>query len=163
MKVTRIRILRWWPYKLAFVVFVVLPFLPRIAISAAGRCLGDGQVCLAARRVREFSATALQTSSRHGYISIAVAVGWLVVSYLALSLGWRRRITSRLLLAFAVTLIFAFLPYFMAVREFGITNAPGYIFLIQMWLTVIGFPIGYTAFLLYVVLSGLGIEQNTGA
>jgi len=166
MKVTRIRILRWWPYRLAFVVFVVLPFLPRIAISAADRCLrclGDGQVCLAARRVREFSATALQASSRHGYISIAVAVGWLVVSYLALSLGWRRRITSWLLLAFAVTLIFAFVPYFMPAREFGITNEPVYILLIQMWLTVIGFPIGYTGFLLYVVLSGLGIEQNAGA
>jgi hypothetical protein len=33
-------LLRWWPYKLAFVVFVVLPFLPAITIGA----LFTGQV-----------------------------------------------------------------------------------------------------------------------
>ena len=154
MKLSRIRILRWWPYKLVFVALVVLPFLPALASSAANRCFSDRQICLAPDRVSE----CLQVSSRRGYISIAVAVGWLVVCYLALSLGWRKRITSRLLLAFAVTLIFAFFPYFVPVREFGITDGPGQILLIQIWLTFIGFPIGYTAFLFYVVLSGLGTE-----
>jgi hypothetical protein len=50
-------------------------------------------------------------------------------------------------------------PYFMPVREFGITDGPGHILLIQIWLTFIGFPIGYTAFFFYVVLSGLGTER----
>ena len=158
MKASRIRILRWRPYKLVFIALVVLPFLPALARSAANRCFSDRQICLAADRVSEFVAAALQASFRRGYISIAVAVGWLVVCYLALSLGWRKRITSRLLLAFAVTLIFAFFPYFVPVREFGITDGPGQILLIQIWLTFIGFPIGYTAFLFYVVLSGLGTE-----
>jgi hypothetical protein len=147
------RILRWWPYKLAFVALVVLPFLPAIA----DRCLGDGPLCLTAHSVRQFIAAALPAG--RCFICIAVAVGWLVVCYLALSLGWRRRITSRLLLAFVVTLIFAFLPFFMPFRKFGITNEPGLIFLIQMWQAIIGFPIGYTAFLFYVVLSGVGIES----
>jgi hypothetical protein len=89
---------------------------------------------------------------------ISIAVGWLVVCYLALSLGWRTRITSRLLLAFAVTLIFAFLPNLMPLRELGIIDDTGHILLIQVWLTFIGFPIGYTAFLFYVIFSGIGTE-----
>jgi hypothetical protein len=48
------RILRWWPYKLAFVALVVLPFLP----ASADRCLDDGQLCLTAHSVRELIAAA---------------------------------------------------------------------------------------------------------
>jgi len=65
---------------------------------------------------------------------------------------------SRLLLAFTVTLIFAFLPNLMPLRELGTTNDTGRILLIQVWLTFIVFPIGYTAFLLYVIFSGIGTE-----
>jgi len=144
------RILRWWPYKLAFVALVVLPFLPAIA----DRCLGDGPLCLTAHSVRQFIAAALPAG--RCFICIAVAVGWLVVCYLTLSLGWRTRITSRLLLAFAVTLIFAFLPGVIPPRALGLAHDhSGYIMLIQVWMSVIG----YTAFLFYVVLSGLGIES----
>jgi hypothetical protein len=111
--------------------------------------------------VSEVGAAGLQIGSRHGFINIAVAAGWLVVCYLTLSLGWRTRITSRLLLAFAVKLIFAFLPVVISPRALGMAhNYSVYIMLIQVWLSVIIFPIGYAAFLLYVVLCGLGIERN---
>jgi hypothetical protein len=70
----------WWPYKLAFVALVALPLLPALAVSAADHCYSDRQICLAGDRVSEFVAAALQASSRRGYINIAVAVGWLVVS-----------------------------------------------------------------------------------
>ena len=46
----------------------------------------------------------------------------------------------------------------MPLRVLGIINAPEHILLIQMWGTFIGFPIDYTVFLFYVVLSGLGTE-----
>ena len=102
----------------------------------------------------EFIAAALTLTAGRCFICIAVAVGWLVVCYLTLSLGWRTRITSRLLLAFAVTLIFAFLPGVIPPRALGLAHDhSGYIMLIQVWMSVIG----YTAFLFYVVLSGLGI------
>ena len=53
MTVCSIRILRWWPYKFAFVALVVLPFLAAIAISEVpaltrvGRCFFDEPACLA--------------------------------------------------------------------------------------------------------------------
>jgi hypothetical protein len=152
--------LRWWPYKLAFVALVLLPFLPAIAISEipalarVGRCFFGEGACLTGTIT-----TAPRAASRSAAaFIISIAAGWLVVCYLILSLGWRTRIMSRLLLAFAVTLIFAFLPNLMPLRELGITNDSGRILLIQVWLTFIGFPIGYTAFLFYVIFSGIGTE-----
>src|SRR5215472_8881821 len=119
MKVAVIRILRWWPYKLAFVVLFVLPSVPAIAIFAAERCLGDGQVCLAAHSLSKFGVAVVRAGAWRGMI-IAFAVGWLVVCYIALSLGWRSRITSRLLLAFGVTLTFVFFPYVIPSHALGI-------------------------------------------
>jgi hypothetical protein len=156
MNVSRIGVLRWWPYKLAFVVFAALPFFPATAI---GRCFVDTPLCIAAKSVSEFVAAPLRAGSRRGaaFGLMGIAVAWLVVCLFALSLGWRR-IVSRLLLALAVTLIFVIFPYFMPLEALGIRNYAEHIFLIQVWSTVIGFPIGYTAFLFYVVRSGLGTD-----
>jgi hypothetical protein len=46
----------------------------------------------------------------------------------------------------------------MPLRELGIIDDTGRILLIQVWLTFIGCPIGYTAFLFYFIFSGIGTE-----
>jgi hypothetical protein len=130
-----------WLCRLAFAVLVVIPFVRVIAISVP-----------ALASTREFVDAALQAALRRGIgFNVGVAVGWLVVSYLALSLGWRGT-ARRLWLAFGVTLIFASLPLFILFRPLGSHDRPGQLFLIGLWLGYIGIPIGVLAFLLYVAV-----------
>jgi hypothetical protein len=109
---------------------VIIPFLPEIVIWAVAAiawtmgCQPDQKVpCLiGALPVSDVIGLALQTgaglaiagvrSSAVWLVVIHVAVAaWLVACYLALMQGWAR-MPSRLLLGFAVALIFAFLPFF---------------------------------------------------
>jgi hypothetical protein len=85
---------------------------------------------------------------------IGIALGWLVLCYLVLSLGWTPT-ASRVVLALAVTLIFAILPCFMSPLAPG-TNDAVYLALI-LWLAFAG-PIAFVAFLLYMVVI-LGVKM----
>jgi hypothetical protein len=113
--------------RLALLLLVLIPFIPEIVITATGvvgrlwGCVPDhkeacriGSVAVsdvinwglyagAATRV------AASLASLAGfYLAIT---GWLVMCYVALTLGWAR-LASRLLLGLAVALAFALLPYF---------------------------------------------------
>src|SRR5262245_9560644 len=128
-----------WPFKLAFVTLVVLPFVPAIAISTVpALARGSCSTCLiVARSVSEFLATALQAASLRGAgFSVRIAVAWLVICYLVLSLGWRRT-ASRVLLALLVTLLFVFLPSVIPRQALGISSDAVHIMLIQIWSTFI--------------------------
>ena len=102
--------------------------------------------------------------ARHGAgFKVSIVPVWLALSYLAVCRGWMRT-ASRLLLGFAVTLIFAFLPYFLSLPAFGNFAAPecqpftsagvcglfdgngGLVYLMLIvWLTF-AFPIGFWPF-----------------
>jgi hypothetical protein len=112
--------------RLTFMLLVAIPFLPEIvmggtaALAALSGCKPDqDKVCLiGAVPVSDVIAFALQSAA--GWVRLsyawhvamyAVLAVWIVVCYVALTRGWAR-LRSRLLLGFAVALIFAFLPYF---------------------------------------------------
>ena len=115
-KQTRSR--HWWRF--ALLLLVVLPFVPELVIYAvaalakAGGCLVDENWVCTIVDVRVSGIIA--TMSRIGILvarymgEYGLAVVWLGACYLTMTRGWRS-LVSRLLLAFAVTLIFALLPY----------------------------------------------------
>ena len=116
--------------RFAFLLLVIIPFLPEILIWAAATiaelkgCQPDQKdACLIGTLpVSDIIAFSLYLGAgliiagvRASYVWLVVAcgamAGWLVACYAALILGWAR-VSSRLLLGFAVAAVFAFLPYF---------------------------------------------------
>lgn len=118
---------RW---QLLLLLLVLIPFVPEIMIGIAaglaklGGCQPDQKsACLVGSvAVSDIITAALQAgagaivaavrSSYLGFVAIyAVIAAWLVLCYIALSLGWRRK-PARLLLGLVIALCFAILPYF---------------------------------------------------
>jgi len=104
-------------WRLGMLALVGLPFLPEaiILITAAAARIGGCSIekaCtlgpLAAGTVKLATEAGLSIGAVFG---VGLVVVWLVICYIAITLGWDR-LPSRLLLALAVTLVFAFLPYF---------------------------------------------------
>jgi hypothetical protein len=126
-----------WPWRLAFLLLVVLPFLPKISIyvvislAKITSChVGEGETCLAgpisvSRTI--VAALGADWGSGAGFIVnilvTCIPVAWLAVCYLAVNQGWARTV-SRILLALIATLIFAALPYFASLPAFGNFVAP---------------------------------------
>jgi hypothetical protein len=117
-------------YRLGLLLLVVIPFLPVIIILVIAflaelkGCRPDQkEICqFGSVPVSDILAFILQASagsiiagirqSHLGFVFFySVIAGWLVACLVVLTLGWRRMI-SRVFLGFAVTLIFALLPYF---------------------------------------------------
>jgi len=108
---------RWW--RIALLSFVVLPFVPEIVVLAVA-AIANAAGCEAGSKV----ACELGSVSASGIIGSAVeagttiggafgggvAVAWLAVCCLFITLGWTR-LVSRLLLSLAVSMLFALLPY----------------------------------------------------
>jgi hypothetical protein len=118
---------RW---RLLLLLLVLIPFAPEIMIGGAaglarlGGCeAGQKAICLVGPvAVSDIITAALQAgagavvaavrSSYLGLIAIYAAIAvWLVLCYVALWQGWRRK-PARLLLGFVIALLFAVLPYF---------------------------------------------------
>ena len=128
----RISLNRLGRYLLRFLLLllVIIPFIPVIAIcmiAAVASLVGcqpdQKNVCLigslsvsdvigwALRSGASFVADNARKSGEWLTWFYVTVGGWLVVSYVLVILGWARTL-SRLLLGFAVTMAFAFLPYF---------------------------------------------------
>ena len=107
-----------------------------------------------------------------------VVIAWLVVCYVALTLGWVRTRT-RLLLGIAVTLVFAVVPYFgpmvsitNLVNEkckggvgsclmFGGRVGLAYEAVEVGWLFILGAPIALAAFVIYAIFAILVRGRST--
>jgi hypothetical protein len=111
---------RQWRWKTALVFLVVLPLIPELVIFATsllaqilGCTPGSEAVCTigpgsAAGIIRN----ALKAGSFLGFrFSDGLAAVWLILGCWLATLGWTR-LRSRLLLAFALTMVCAFVPYF---------------------------------------------------
>jgi hypothetical protein len=168
--------------KVALASLVLLPFLPTISVYAVaalakikGCNVGDEEVCIAkaisvSRALVEMDA---QKAGLGLLIVLFIALIWLALCYLSVRLGWKRTV-SRMLVGLFVTVIFAGFPYFAALPAAGsfvepqcrpdgggfgicghfegaIGGAP-HIFSIQVWVSVIGLPLGIVAYLLYTVM-----------
>jgi len=130
-------------WRVVLLLLLIIPSLPEIAILVAAALAGimgceldQKDACLiGSLPVSDIIAFALQAGagvvitgmriSHLWLIAFYVAiVGWLMVSYIALILGWAHTF-SRLLLGFVVALFFAFVPYFgpmMAVSHLANNN-----------------------------------------
>jgi hypothetical protein len=169
-------------WKVVFAVFVLLPLLPAISVYSAvalakiKACgVGDEEICVAgpisvARAIIGMTNVTLGLA-----VTFSVALIWLVVCYLSAILGWKR-FASRLLVGLFATLIFAGYPYFASLPALGIfvepecslyggvsassvcglfdggVGAGAHILLIMVWLSIIGLPLGFAAFPLYILL-----------
>jgi hypothetical protein len=108
---------RWW--RVALLLFVVVPFLPELAIHAVaalakanGCIIEQKDVCLVAgAKVSEVISDLLTVGlSVAGFAGIGLAAVWLLFCYLLIRRGWEGK-SARISLALLVTLIFALLPY----------------------------------------------------
>jgi hypothetical protein len=170
----------WW--RLALILLLVLPFLPELVtiasstLAAIRGCNVDGKtVCV----IGPLSLSRVITSALEAGAIVSAGFGlgfaavWLALCFVTISLGWRGA-TCRLLLAFAASLFFAFLPYLapmLAIRNlenpncrlneggvgfcviyggdigavaYDAVTAPGFILL--------GVPIALGAFIIYVAI-----------
>ncbi|CCD98286.1 hypothetical protein [Bradyrhizobium sp. STM 3809] len=117
---------RWT--QLGLLLLVVIPFLPELAIwivagfaKIMGCSPGQQTLCLNSPWISDTINWAFKlsaglivthtTTSLRWLIAFFAGLGlWLTGCLVIISLGWRRR-SSRLVLGFAITLIFAFLPF----------------------------------------------------
>jgi hypothetical protein len=170
-------------WRLALLLLVLLPFLPELAIYAAtalakmkGCAVDQKLACLIGPiSVSGTIVWALETGLLRGAsFSVGIAAAWLGLCYIVVSLGWAH-MSSRLLLAFVVTVIFALLPYFgpmLALAHLVNPNCqpneggvgPCVIYgghigdaahhaVTEPWLIFIGGPIAFGSFLVYVLVA----------
>jgi len=108
---------RWW--RLALLLFVVLPFVPEIIIlavtviaNAAGCEAGSKAACkFGPVSTSSIIGSALEIGTMIGIgFGAGIVAAWLAACYVFITLGWTR-LVSRLLLALVVSLLFAALPY----------------------------------------------------
>jgi hypothetical protein len=121
------------PWRGALLALVVLPFIPEVLIlatSAYAAVVGCQIASEIACAVGPPSASdviraALQAAYFIGrkFADGNVVVAWLVLCFLLIVFGWVR-LSSRLLLGLAVSLIFAFLPYFGPMLSIGPLENP---------------------------------------
>jgi len=107
---------------------VLLPLLPEVLIIAASTyagavgCQVDSKMACAVGppSASEIIRTALQAAYFIGseFADDNIVLAWLASCYFLIILGWTR-LSSRLLLAFGVSLILAFLPYFGPILSIG--------------------------------------------
>jgi hypothetical protein len=172
---------RLWQLTLLFL--VVLPFLPEIviyAVSALAKTNGcqieaKSPCVVAGTSVSAIIVAGLDASLLRGAgFAEGISAVWLALCYVVINWGWSRAL-SRLLLALAVTIIFAFLPYLAPmlaimnlVNPYCHPNAGGvgpcWIFgenvgsaahetVSARWFMFIGAPIALGVFCVYVIVT----------
>lgn len=122
-----------WFWKVGLASLVVLPFVPEVLIFAVSAYAGlvgcqiDSRFACAVGppSASEIIRLALQAAYLIGdqFANGYVVVAWLVLCFLLIVLGWAR-LSSRLLLGFGVSLIFAILPYFGPMLSIGHLENP---------------------------------------
>lgn len=174
---------RRWSWRAALLTAILLPLLPEIAIVATyviaerlGCQVGGETACMIGPgSASAFIRTALEASSlvALGFGS-GIAVLWLAACYFFISQGWTR-LSNQLLLAFAVSLIFAFLPYVGPILSIGHLANPNcqpneggvgpceiyggdvgnvaHDSVTLSWLAFYGAPMAFGAFFLYVMIA----------
>jgi hypothetical protein len=184
-----------WP--LALILLFVLPFLPEITIYVATLlaeiegCKVDGRmVCL----IGQVPASDIIGAALDAGMLVAasfvtgIAAVWLALCYLVVTRGWAHFV-SRLLLAFVITVVFAFLPYLapmLAITHLvnpncrpneggvggcimfgGAVGDTVHDAVTAPWLIVAGAPIACGAFVIYVVvitfISTIATRRATGS
>lgn len=180
-------------WRLAFLLLVVAPFLPEIVIyltAALAKIMGcqldQKNACLIGPiPVSDIIAFALQVGAglivaarNNGILWLVVffivSTAWLVVCFVALTFGWAHA-RSRLLLGFAVALVFAVLPFFgplLAIGNLvyqncqpneggvgscvmfgGYVGPPAHDAVKAGWLILAGAPIALGAFVIYAIVT----------
>jgi hypothetical protein len=112
----------------ALLLLVLLPLLPEVLILAASTyagavgCQVDAKMACAVGppSASEIIRKALQAAYFIGseFADNNIVLAWLASCYVLIILGWTR-LSSRLLLAFGVSLTLAFLPYFGPILSIG--------------------------------------------
>jgi hypothetical protein len=182
---------RFW--RLSFVLLLIAPFLPEITIyfvTALAKLMGcqldQKNACfIGGVPVSDIIAIALRATAgllvaawTKGYVWFIVfcvaLTSWIVICLIALTLGWLGTRT-RLLLGFAVALVFAVLPYFgplLAIGSLlnkncqaneggvgpciifgGSVGSPAHEAVQAGWLILAGAPIALGAFVVYVIIA----------
>jgi hypothetical protein len=108
---------RFWRISLLFL--VVLPFLPEVLVLAtsaianvAGCSVESQKACAFGRFAAEIIKIATEAGTLVGIVlGLGGVVLWLILCYTSITLGWEG-LSRRILLALAIALVFAFLPYF---------------------------------------------------
>jgi hypothetical protein len=110
-----------WLWRGALLALVALPLLPEVLIFAASTyaravgCQIDAKMACAVGppSASEIIRISLQAGYFIGskFADDSIVAAWLVLCFFLIMFGWAR-LSSRLLLALIVSLIFAFLPYF---------------------------------------------------
>jgi len=117
----------YWRWRSALMLLVVLPFLPELVIFATSLfaeisgCRPDStSACeIGSSSAATIIRDALKAASEVGFsFSQGVAAVWLAVGCIFITWGWRR-VASRLLLALALSLVCAFVPYFGPMLSIG--------------------------------------------
>jgi hypothetical protein len=113
--------------------FVLLPLLPEALIVAASGyagavgCQVDSKMACAVGppSASEVIRVALQAAFFIGseFVDNNIVIAWLASCYFLILLGWTR-LSSRLLLALAASLVFGFLPYFGPMLAIGHLENP---------------------------------------
>jgi hypothetical protein len=112
---------------------VMLPLLPEIVIlatsvhaGAIGCHAGGDSTCeVGPTSASEIIRIALQAAYFIGskFADDSIVLAWLAVCFVSIILGWAQ-LSSRLLLGFSISLIFAFLPYFGPLLSIGHLENP---------------------------------------
>lgn len=125
--VTKVSSRRWF-WRIGLLVLFVLPLLPEIvtltisAIAEVSGCQVDDEKVCAVGPISSVSSV-IHLALRAGFLvgvsfGSGVAAVWLALCYVSIVLGWTG-LSSRLMLAFSVSLIFAFVPYFGPMLSIG--------------------------------------------
>jgi hypothetical protein len=169
-------------WRIVLLILVLLPFLPELIIAATA-ALAAAAGC----HVEDKAACLIGPLSPSGMIAVALSAGtlvglgfgfgvailWLVLCFIAASVGWTR-LWMRLLLGAVITVIFALLPYIApALAIAGFVNAscqpneggvgPCVIYGVDIdgaaheavtaiWLAFLGVPIALGMFVIYAVV-----------
>lgn len=112
-------------WKLVFVILVLLPFLPAMSVYAVvalarikGCEAGGEEICIGGPISTARTIVEAAQASPGGGVVLLIALTWLALCYLSVTLGWKRT-ASRLLIGLAVTIILVGLPYFAALPSLG--------------------------------------------
>jgi len=172
---------RRWRGVLLLLVF--LPFLPEIVVllaalfaHVAGCSVGEKAVCaIGPFAASDIIRVALEAASLIGVsFAFGLAAVWLALSYLAIVKGWLS-LSSRIQLALAVSLIFAFVPYFGPLLSiapsisagchpneggipptcmiYGDVGDAAHEVVRVVWMFFLGAPIAFVAFLIFVLVA----------
>ena len=166
-------------WRFALIVLVVIPFLPELAVlatsalaSIAGCHVGDKAACAVGPLSPSVMIATALNAGNFVSIGFGVAALWLALCFVAISFGWAA-MPCRLLLAAAVAIFFALLPYIAPALAIGALANPdchpneggvgpcvtygsdldgaAHDAVAAIWLLALGAPIAFGSFAIYAI------------